>query len=510
MSEFDLSEVTFKDPPKDLDAERNLLGALMQDGSLLETISNTVGSLTVNDFASEKNRIIYAAILKRNATTDDFNPTSLSAQLENDGTLVKAGGRGYMASLIIASGAPSSAVIEFAQIIRNKSKRRSMIAACDIITHMCYQPEGKTAREIYDTASGLIFKLVEASAKNDVGPQPAVPKAVELIAKIHEELQREQAMSGVPTGFVELDELTQGLQPGSLNIIAARPSVGKTSFAMNIVANIAMNPNVHKPALVFSLEMPTEQILMRLLSTFGRVSMNKLKAGDVENRNWLDIVRKIKLLIDKSDGNEHDKLFIDDSGDITPLELRARARKLALERGGLSVIMIDYIQLMRSQTKAANRTLEIGEISRSLKMLAKELEVPIIALAQLNREVDNRKDHRPLNSDLRESGSLEQDADMIMFLHREAIYHRTEGAEDNSNQATLIIGKNRNGAIADIDLHFVGEYTAFFDKGYAEANYDYLHQTSSSQSSHQAQAQTQAQSQNYNHQMGVPAQATPY
>lgn len=482
MSEFDFSETAYKDPPKDLDAERNLLGALIQDGTLLQTISNNVGSLTVEDFASEKNRIIYASILKRYATSDDFNPTLLSDQLETDGNLDKAGGRSYIASLIIQSGAPSQAVIEFAQIIRNKSKRRAMIAACESITQMCYNPEGKSAKEIFDNASGLIFKLVESSAKNDVGPQPAFPKAVELIAKIHDDLQREQAMSGVPTGFIELDELTQGLQPGSLNIIAARPSVGKTSFAMNIVANIAMNPNIHKPALVFSLEMPTEQILMRLLSTFGRVSMNKLKAGEVGNKNWLDIVRKIKLLMENDNGTERNKLYIDDSGDITPLELRARARKLALENGGLSVIMIDYIQLMRSQTKAANRTLEIGEISRSLKMLAKELEVPILALAQLNREVDNRKDHRPLNSDLRESGSLEQDADMIMFLHRESIYSKSEGAEDNSNQATLIIGKNRNGAIKDIDLHFVGEYTAFFDKGYAEANYEYIHPDISNQS----------------------------
>ena len=458
------------DPPKDLDAERNFLGAIIQDGSLLSAVAEAIGPLSPLDFASKRNSLIYETIMKRSAQLEDFNVTVLCDLLETDGLLEQAGGRVYIASLLDSANAPSSAVIEFAQIIRNKSKRRQLIAASERIIDMCYQPEGRTVKEIYDEAAGSIFKLVESSNQNIEGPQPAVPKAVQLLLKIQDELQRESMMSGVPTGFVELDELTQGLQPGSLNIIAARPSVGKTSFAMNIVANIAMNPNVHKPALVFSLEMPTEQILMRLLSTFGRVSMNKLKTGEVQNNQWMDMVRKLKLLAETVNGETRDKLYIDDSGDITPLELRARARKLYMEHGGLSVIMIDYIQLMRSQTKATSRTLEIGEISRSLKLLAKELSVPILALAQLNREVDSRKDHRPLNSDLRESGSLEQDADMIMFLHREAIYGPAPGGEDNSNQATLIIGKNRNGAIADIDLHFVGEYTAFFDKGYAEAH----------------------------------------
>ena len=460
-----LSENVLQDPPKDLEAERSFLGALMQDGTLMAVISDALGTLSEEEFASERNRIIYAAILKRSTTSDDFNPTLICDQLETDGNLERAGGRGYVASLVTA------AVIEFAQIIRNKAKRRALISVSENILEMCYSPQGRSVKEIFDEASGQIFKLVEASADNNSGPQPAVPKAVDLLMKIQDDLKRESMMSGVPTGFTELDQITQGLQPGSLNIIAARPSVGKTSFAMNIVANIAMNPNIHKPALVFSLEMPTEQILMRLLSTFGRVSMNKLKAGEVQNHQWMDMVRKIKLLAEQVDGENRDKLYIDDSGDITPLELRARARKLAMENGGLSVIMIDYVQLMRSQTKAANRTLEIGEISRSLTMLAKELNVPILALAQLNREVDNRKDHRPLNSDLRESGSLEQDADMIMFLHREAVYGKAPGGEDNSNQALLIIGKNRNGATADIDLHFVGEYTAFYDKGYAESQF---------------------------------------
>ncbi len=675
MSDYGSSQSVSRDTPKDLDAERSFLGALIQDGTLLSKVSETVGALNEEEFISNKNRLIYKTILQRSASSDDFNRTVLCDMLETDGNLDKAGGYSYIASLITGISLPTSAVIEFAQIIRNKARRRAMIELSEDIINMCYEPNGLSVKEIYDKAAGSIFELVENSNNNTEGPKPVVAQAVELLEKIQKDMRNPNMMSGVPSGFAKLDAITQGLQPGSLNIIAARPSVGKTSFAMNIVANIAMNPDVTKPALVFSLEMPTEQILLRLLSTFGRISMNDLRAGKVNNTHWSDIIRKLKMLTmvlpqdrymdklyiddssdltplelrsrarklaneygginmcyepnglsvkeiyDKAAGsifelvensnnntegpkpvvaqavellekiqkdmrnpnmmsgvpsgfakldaitqglqpgslniiaarpsvgktsfamnivaniamnpdvtkpalvfslempteqillrllstfgrismndlragkvnNTHwsdiirklkmltmvlpqdrymDKLYIDDSSDLTPLELRSRARKLANEYGGLSVIMIDYVQLMRAQSKAANRTLEIAEISRSLKMLAKELKVPVLALAQLNREVDNRKDHRPLNSDLRESGSLEQDADMIMFLKREAIYGPDPSGHDNSNEATLIIGKNRNGAIEDIDLHFIGEYTAFYDKGYAEANFD--------------------------------------
>ena len=231
---------------------------------------------------------------------------------------------------------------------------------------------------------------------------------------------------------------------------------------MNIIENIAMNPENTKPALVFSLEMPAHQIVLRMLSTFGRVSMKDLQEGKVLSNQWRDIISKVSMLTYGEGDDKKNKLFIDDSGDITPLEVRSRARKLALEHGGLSCIMIDYIQLMKGQTRSENRALEVGEISRSLKMLAKDLDVPVIALSQLNREVEGRKDHRPMNSDLRESGSLEQDADMIMFLHRESVYKSDEEADES--KAILIVSKNRNGALKDIELQFQGAYTAFYDK----------------------------------------------
>ena len=332
--------------------------------------------------------------------------------------------------------------------------------------------DGEYIDELYDEAQGLIFKLSEENAHTDAGPVPALTHAVKLLEKIQHDKDLGQRMTGIPSGFSELDELTSGLQPGSLNIVAARPGVGKTSFSMNIVENIAMNPDIHKPALVFSLEMPAQQIVLRMLSTFGRVSMRELSEGKVTTNQWHDIIRKVAMLTETDENNvKRNKLYIDDSGDVTPLEVRSRARKLAAEHGGLSVIMIDYIQLMKGQTKAENRSLEVGEISRSLKLLAKDLEVPVIALSQLNREVENRKDHRPMNSDLRESGSLEQDADMIMFLHREATYHGGGDGEDNG-KALLIVSKNRNGAIKDIELQFQGAYTAFYDKANTVAMMD--------------------------------------
>lgn len=457
------TETLQRDPPKDLNAERGLLGAIMLDGSVLNRISDELGKLIdAEDFASERNRIIYAAILKRSAFADDFNPTVLSDQIENDGDLEKCGGRAYITSLTELNE-PISAAVEYAVIVRNKARRRRLIAAAETIVESCLKPEGRTVDELYDEAQGIIFKLSEDNAHTDSGPQPAVPIAIELLNQIRTEMGSNR-MTGTPSGFTELDELTSGLQPGSLNIVAARPGIGKTSFAMNIVENIAMNPDIHHPALVFSLEMPAKQILMRMLSTFGRVSMKDLTEGRLQQNQWHDMIRKIQLLIDRSSEKKHNKLYIDDSGDLTPLELRSRARKIAMEFGGLSVIMVDYIQLMKGQTRFENRSLEVGEISRSLKMLAKELDIPIIALSQLNREVEGRRDHRPMNSDLRESGSLEQDADMIMFLHRESVYHKGEEGDIDDGKAILIVGKNRNGATRDIELQFQGAYTAFYDK----------------------------------------------
>ena len=311
---------------------------------------------------------------------------------------------------------------------------------------------------------GMLFNLAESTHRENSGPQGITATTIEAIKDIKERAASDNKMRGVPTQFHELDELISGLQGGTLNIIAARPGIGKTSFAMNIVENIAMNPDIKAPALVFSLEMPAKQIVMRMLSTFGRVNLGKLTEGTVQTAQWADIISKLRLLIAyNDDGSQHDKIFIDDSGEVTPIDIRTRARKLYEENGGLSVIMIDYIQLMKSQNNRENRTLEVAEITRSLKLLAKELDVPIIALSQLNREVEGRKDHRPMNSDLRESGSIEQDADLIMFLHRESVYKPKSDGSSDDGKALLIVSKNRSGATKDIELQFQGAYTAFYD-----------------------------------------------
>lgn len=473
--------------PTNIDAERLLLGALIQDGSIFDELVNILGSqLEPEEFASESHRIIFKKMTEIAAGTSpgagsptpnnnyDFSPVLLCSHLNNEGLLEEIGGKRYITSLLGNTNSPLSAVGEYAHIIRNCYKRRMLIKTCENIIEMCYTPEGRSIAQIFENTEASITKITSSIAANNP-PRSAVEIAAALLDRLSDQSEDEDSLKGTATGFIELDKITQGLRPGSLNIIAARPAVGKTSFAMNIVANIAMNPKTNYPALVFSLEMPAEQLIMRLLSSIARVSTDNLVKFTMNHATWVKIISSLRLLnrecVINRNGIEETKnvdfLFIDDSSDISPTEVRAKALKLKQDYGGISCIMIDYIQLMRSSTKHPSRTLEIGEISRSLKILAKELDIPIIALAQLNREVDSRKDHRPLNSDLRESGSIEQDADLILFLLREAVYGKTE---DNENEALLIIGKNRHGATADIELTFLGECTTFFDKGYAIAN----------------------------------------
>lgn len=448
--------------PKNLEAEHNFIGSLLLDGTLIEKVNESLGTLLPEEFFSKQNKIIYTEILERAATTDDFNVTVICAELERKGKLNDAGGLAYVADLTSLTG-PSAAIVEYAKIIRDTARRRNMISVSEHIEKLCYNPEGKTVEEIYDEAQGLIFELAESRTTVNGGPSPMIDVALDLMKKIREDMDSGNKLHGVATGFDQLDQLTSGFRGGTFNIIAARPGVGKTSFAMNVVSNIAMNLQEHRPALVFSLEMPANEIAMRLLSSFGRVSGKDLAAGKVSPEQWKTIIQKIKLLTETDkNNNERVKLYIDDGSELTPLELRSRARKIAAENGGLSCIMIDYIQLMKGQSHHDNRSQEVGEISRSLKQLSKELNVPIFALAQLNREVEGRKDHRPMNSDLRESGSLEQDADMIMFIHRDKVYKA--GDENDDGKATLIISKNRSGATADIELQFQGAYTTFYDK----------------------------------------------
>ncbi len=453
--------------PANDDAERRFLGAIMLDGSSLERVTREIGLLKEEAFFGKRNRLVYHAILERAESSSNFDPTIISAWLESNGHLEESGGNGYLSSLMNSGADPGSAP-EYARIISECYKRRQIIALAGEVTQSAYEPDGREADMLFNEAQSKFYDAAEANRGEDAGrPRPMIEVTGAVIERIRENMHSGSRMRGVASGFRELDELTLGLQGGTLNIIAARPGVGKTSFAMNIVENIVLNPEVKKPGLVFSLEMPSESIALRMLSNFGQVPMQNLVNGEVPVSGWDRIMGKMRLLsVEREDHKgTFDKLFIDDSGSVTPAELRARAREIAEINGGLSVIMVDYLQLMKGDSDSAeNRALELGSISRSLKLLSKELDVPVLALSQLNREVESRKDHRPMNSDLRESGSLEQDADLIMFLHREALYHERTDESADDGRALLIVSKNRNGALKDIDLQFIGEYTSFYDK----------------------------------------------
>jgi replicative DNA helicase len=326
-----------------------------------------------------------------------------------------------------------------------------MIGVAHDIADAGYDTQGRTAAELLDFAETKVFKIAEQRAKGNEGPEPInsiLAKTIDKIDALYRSPQN--GITGVSTGYVDLDKMTNGLQPSDLIIVAARPSMGKTTFAMNLCEHAAITSD--KPVLIFSLEMPSDQIMMRMLASLGRINQTKVRTGQLEDEDWARLSSAIELL------NSKGKMYIDDASGLTPTEVRSRARRIAREHGGLSMIMVDYLQLMTVPGMSENRTLEIAEISRSLKALAKELKVPVVALSQLNRSLEQRADKRPVNSDLRESGSIEQDADLIMFIYRDEVYH-----EDTADKgiAEIIIGKQRNGPIGRVRLTFHGHFSRF-------------------------------------------------
>ncbi|MFZ4215995.1 replicative DNA helicase, partial [Pantoea endophytica] len=380
---------------------------------------------------------------------------TLTESLEIKDKLETAGSFAYVAEL--SKSIPGIANYRaYAEIIRERAIVREMISAGNQIVDAGYNTAGRNSDELLDTAEKLIFELSErrsATAKNAV---VSIAQALESTVSRIELLYSNphDGVTGVNTGFNALNEMTSGFQSADLVIIAARPSMGKTTFAMNICENAAM---VHdKPVLIFSLEMPKEHVMMRLLASQSRVDLSKIMSGKLEDEDWAKISSTMALLLQK------DNILIDDSSGLTPEQLRTRARRAAREHGGLSMIMLDYLQLMRVPGSAyeGNRTLEIAEITRSLKSLAKELNVPVVALSQLNRALEQRADKRPINSDLRESGSIEQDADVIMFIYRDEVYDEMSA---DRGVAEIIIGKQRNGPIGSLRLRFQGHFSRFDD-----------------------------------------------
>ncbi|MDH0143156.1 replicative DNA helicase [Aquipseudomonas alcaligenes] len=443
--QYDLETAALKVPPHSIEAEQAVLGGLMLDNNAWERVSDAVSD---GDFYRHDHRLIFRAIYTLAERNSPFDVVTLSEQLDKEGHLSQVGGLGYLGEL--AKNTPSVANIKaYAQIIRERATLRQLIGISNDIADMAYAPQGKSAVEVLDEAERQIFQIAEARPKAG-GPVGINEILVKTIDRIDELFNTNEGLTGISTGFTDLDGMTSGLQPADLVIVAGRPSMGKTTFAMNLVENAVLR--TEKVVLVFSLEMPSDSIVMRMLSSLGRIDQTKVRSGKLDDDDWPRLTSAVNLL------NER-KLFIDDTAGISPTEMRARARRLAREHGEIAMIMVDYLQLMRIPGSSGdNRTNEISEISRSLKALAKEFNCPVIALSQLNRSLEQRPNKRPVNSDLRESGAIEQDADIIMFVYRDEVYHPET---EYKGVAEIIIGKQRNGPIGTCRLAFIGKYTRF-------------------------------------------------
>ena len=451
------AEQRLKVPPNSIEAEQSLLGGLMLDHKSWDKIADVVSA---DDFYRKDHRLIFSAIASLAEASNPSDVVTVSECLENRGELDDAGGLEYLATL--ANETPGAAnARSYANILRERSMLRSLITAGNEISGAAFSTEGRSAAEIVDEAERLVFQIAESGSRGKSGFKPLreiLPDAVDRIDLLH---QSDGDITGISTGFAEFDKLTAGLQPGDLVIIAGRPSMGKTTLAVNIAENAAIGSKV--PTAIYSMEMPSQQLAFRMISSLGRVDQTHLRTGRFPDEDWSRINTAVQLMSEAP-------IFIDDTAGLSPTEIRARARRLQREHG-LGLIVIDYLQLMTVPGNKENRATEISEISRSLKALAKELSVPVIALSQLNRSVEQRTDKRPVMSDLRESGAIEQDADLIAFIYREEVYNQDT---PRKGIADIAIAKQRNGPIGDFPLTFVGRYTKFENwvpDSYAEEAY---------------------------------------
>ncbi|RZQ54699.1 replicative DNA helicase [Pseudoalteromonas phenolica] len=447
MAKPDHQVDTLKVPPHSIEAEQSVLGGLMLDNQAFDRVAELVVS---QDFYTRTHKLIFEAMEKLVEQSQPIDLITISESLEKNDQLTTVGGFAYLAE--IAKNTPSAANIDaYAAIVRERAVVREMITVANEIAEAGFNPEGRDSHELLDLAESKVFKIAEQRSKSTEGPQSIHSILEKTVDKIEELYQSPQdGVTGVSSGYNDLDQMTAGLQPSDLIIVAARPSMGKTTFAMNLAEHAAMTQD--KPVLIYSLEMPSEQIMMRMLASLGRINQTKVRTGQLDDEDWARLSSTMGLLMEKG------KMYIDDASGLTPTDVRSRARRIARDHGGISMIMVDYLQLMRVPSLSDNRTLEIAEISRSLKALAKELQCPVIALSQLNRTLEQRADKRPVNSDLRESGSIEQDADLIMFIYRDEVYN-----EDSPDKgvAEIIIGKQRNGPIGKVRLTFQGQFSRF-------------------------------------------------
>ncbi|MFT5322047.1 MAG: replicative DNA helicase [Pseudohongiellaceae bacterium] len=445
---------SLKLPPHSVDAEQSVLGALMLDNSAWHDLSEII---IVEDFYRKEHYLIFQAMQHQAAEGSPIDLVTLSESLDNANNLDKVGGVDYLGELV--ENSPSSAnILAYAKIIRERAILRKLISAANAISENSFNPDGRDSIELLDLAEKQVFKIADDRPR-DGGPQivgPILDSALERIDKL---FAAKGSITGMTTGFKGLDEMTSGLQKSDLVIVAGRPSMGKTSFAMNMVESAILNSD--SPIVVFSLEMPAESLVMRMLSSIGRIDQTHMRNGQLEEGDWDKLTNAVHKIKNKP-------LFIDDTAGLSPMEMRSRARRIWREHGHLGMIMVDYLQLMQVKGTSESRTGEISEISRSLKTMAREFDCPVVALSQLNRSLEQRPNKRPVMSDLRESGAIEQDADVIMFVYRDEVYNEDS---EHKGVAEIIIGKQRNGPIGTKLLSFVGKYTRF--ENYMPLNDDF-------------------------------------
>ena len=430
-------------PPQNVEAEESILSAILIDNHALLDVLEI---LAAEDFYKTAHQMIYAAMMELFDRNEPVDLITLSNHLKESNQIEKIGGASYLAELVDSVPMAVNAR-HYAEIVHGKACLRRLIEKANIITKRCFEDQG-SVDEVVDFAESAIFEVSE-----DRGNQSYYPlsKMIEDNIDALEERQGNRSLiTGVPTGFTQFDHKTSGLQNSDLIIVAARPGMGKTAFALNIARNAALGPDI--PVAIFSLEMSREQLSMRMLSSEARLDSTRLRSGFISQDHWLQITEAAGTL-------SNAPVFIDDSPTLTAMEVRAKARRLKLDKN-IGLVIVDYLQLMQGRRSAERRDLEISEISRSLKALAKELNIPVLALSQLNRMLEQRSDKRPQLSDLRESGALEQDADVVAFIYRDEVYNKDEN-NPNRGKAEIIIAKQRNGPIGTVPLVFLGSYTRF-------------------------------------------------
>lgn len=436
-------------PPHSVEAEQSVLGGLLLEASALDRVADII---TEDDFYRQEHRLIFRQIVRLSEIAKPVDVITVAESLEIAGELEKVGGLTYLGSL--AQNVPSAANIRrYGEIVRERSIMRKLVEVGSDIASSAYNPTGRDAAQLLDEAESKVFEIAEAGSHGKQGFVPMPPLLTQVVERIETLYARDNPsdVTGIATGFTDLDRMTSGLQPGELVIVAGRPSMGKTAFSINIAENVALDGKLS--VAIFSMEMGATQLALRMLGSVGKLNQHDLRTGRLQDDDWGRLTHAL--------GRLHDApIHIDESAALSAMELRARSRRLHRQSNGLGLIVVDYLQLMSSNVGKAseNRATEISEISRSLKALAKELHVPVIALSQLNRGLEQRPNKRPVMSDLRESGAIEQDADLILFIYRDEVYNSDS---PDKGKAEIIIGKQRNGPIGKVELAFRGEYTRF-------------------------------------------------